>query len=220
MKKQATRKGAISAMRPDTPEANFLLAMFGKAVSAPNGRRMAELAIDCAHQRELALAVPEKFDWKARRNKWLGPQLAELLGDALAELDAKPFEDFAAVIRQAATMREQRRENHKRPIAGRDQFAGLTHGWHGNAIQLASIIRLENHLPHNGLLPGNAIRFLERLDPKRIADVRKRIARENQGRVPHDALHDALALERRELAHLGIRFTAKRGRPKKGTANR
>jgi hypothetical protein len=117
-------------------------------------------------------------------------------------------------------MREQRRENHKRPIAGRDQFAGLTHGWHGKAIQLASIIRLENHLPHNGLLPGNAIGFLERLDPKRIADVRKRIARENQGRVPHDALHDALALERRELAHLGIRFTAKRGRPKKGTANR
>ena len=82
MKKQATRKGAISAMRPDTPEANFLLAMFCKAVSAPNGRRMAELAIDCAHQRELALAVPEKFDWKARRNKWLSPQLAELLGDS------------------------------------------------------------------------------------------------------------------------------------------
>ncbi len=89
---------------------------------------MAELAVDYSHQCELALAVPEKFDWKARRNKRLGPQIAELLGDALAELDAKPIEDFAAVIRRAAAMREQRRENHTHPIAKREQYAGLTHG--------------------------------------------------------------------------------------------
>jgi hypothetical protein len=126
MKKQTRRKAAVSVMTPDTPEANSLLAMFGEAVSVPNGRRMAELAVDYSHQRELALAVPERFDWKARRNMQLGPQLAELLADAIAELNPEPLEHFAKIIRAVSRQKAERQH---------------AHPFHARAIERASELR-------------------------------------------------------------------------------
>ena len=195
-------------MHPETPEANWLLALFGKTVSVPNGRCMAEMAIDCSHQYELELAVPEKHDWRQLRNKRVGPQLAELLGDALSELDAKPFEDFAAVIRAAATQKEER------------QAAQFIPRFHTKALRLASQVRLENHLPRNAPLPVVQFEFLRQVDKAVRAKIEK-IERKSKPSELHDDLRNALRSERRELARLGIRFASKGGRPKKnrGTGN-
>jgi hypothetical protein len=195
-------------MKPKTPEANFLLAMFGKAVSVPKGRRMAEMAVDCSHQYELERAVPEKHDWRQLRNKRLGPQLAELLGDALSELNAKPFEDLAAVIRAVAKQKEQR------------EAAEFIPGFHTKALWLASQVRLENHLPRNAPLPVVQLEFLRKVDKAVRAKIEK-VERESRRRELHNNLRDALRYERRELARLGIRFASKGGRPQenRGTRN-
>jgi hypothetical protein len=73
-------------------------------------------------------------------------------------------------------------------------------------MQLADIIRLENHLENDAPLPVTQLAFLAELDPNRF---------EQAGRNTEHTLRDALRFERRELARLGIRFASKGGRPHK-----
>jgi hypothetical protein len=177
-------------------ELNQLAATYGRAVRVPNDGRIACLAVDCSYHYQQYQSEREQHNWQEIVNRRIGPVFAELLGDALCELNPQPFEDFAKVIKAVASDRTPQ-----------------TRTFQYKAVRLAEQIRQEHGLPHLDPLPVTQLEFLTRLDPKRV-----KLANQRKG---NSTLHDALRFERKQLARLGIRFASRGGRPRKnrGTGN-
>ena len=210
--KRKNSQGAIAAMRPETPELNSLLAMFGKAVNVPQGRDMAEIAIQCAHWKDIdantgQTSPLDKERDATKRQRWLAPRLAALLSDALMELDAIRFDEFAAVIRAVKKQGTDRRQNGFFPM------------FHSKALQLASQVRQENLLARNAPLPITQFEFLRRVDSgtrRKIEAIETKAQKDRcSPNELRDTLHNDLSRERRDLARLGIRFASIGGRPRK-----
>lgn len=92
------------------PKPGILRAMLGKVVDVPQGQAMAELAVLCAGWRETDRNLKEetqerislpvyRASLQTKRADFLGSRLVSLLGEGLANVDAKPLEDFAKILR-------------------------------------------------------------------------------------------------------------------------
>ena len=135
------KTSAVKAMRRNTPTRNAWLAMLGACVAVPHGTQMAALATYCARLRETQPPPPDKQHPKERRavelvnrsrvrlvKRRIAPRLVALLWDSLADLDAAPLENFAAIVRR---LREHRS----------DPQASLP--LHDKVLRVADVARLE-----------------------------------------------------------------------------
>lgn len=149
-------------MNGRTPRGTTLLSMLGSVANVPNGRRMAEIAARCEYsvsniEQMIADAPSEQrretlrkhlHTWKRQLKRWLAPRLAALFSDALAAGDAKPFEDFAKIIRAVQTNNTTRQH---------------AHPFHAKALSRARLVRLENDLAPGAKLPVTQRDFLKTL---------------------------------------------------------
>jgi hypothetical protein len=159
------RKSALKGVRPSAPVASGWAAMLGAEAAGPHGAAMAKLVATCASLRPTYAAVgqgrlsrAQRADLRARQRRaerklkrWLAPRLAALLWEALADQNAKPVEQLAAIVR---AVRDHWRDQDARAYAL---------PFHGRALRLARLLRLKAGLREGDPLPIGQGDFLREL---------------------------------------------------------